>query len=341
MSESQGYPTTYSAHFVFPNNIETPRSQKYGNCWAKALASLMGDKLCIKYNLSPVIPSSIWITSMASLIVKKTFLNLDQTDIGFYEYETAEFIKKDYDENKFNSKLYSKLEDCYPENETFEFLAEEYNYFYGKEPKNIKQLDLSYFGRLFPEDCCLKNILGSEDEGSYGCKTVYDSDFDFKSANDSDGKIFITNLYKYNLQHFGKEEHNYRTIKAYQRVLKKFIYCNNLAVTVMNATDQYLRERYEDKIFEQTEEITKIGLHAVVILGYDYDEISERQFWYIRDTNTYHISKVAFSREDNKDFWIGIDILLHESHAIFSIDCDVENLDYMLKLGLFKRAESL
>ena len=71
METSQVYPTTYSAHFVFPSNIENPRYQIYGNCWAKALASLIGDKLCIKYNLLPVIPSSIWLTSMSSLIVKK------------------------------------------------------------------------------------------------------------------------------------------------------------------------------------------------------------------------------------------------------------------------------
>ena len=196
-------------------------------------------------------------------------------------------------------------------------------------------------GNLFPESCCLYNILRTQYDGDYDCKKITDPSYDFQSDIESNGKIFITNLYKYIGQHFEKKDHNYITIKAYQRILKKFIYCHNVAVTVMNATEQYIRERDNDEIFEQTEEITNINLHSVAILGYDYDEISERYFWYIRDTNTLRIRKVAFSREDNKDFWIGIDILLNESDVIFSIDCDIENLENMLRSGLFKRAESL
>ncbi len=136
-------------------------------------------------------------------------------------------------------------------------------------------------------------------------------------------------------------------IKNIQSLLKAFIICHKVAHTSMIVTDQYTKERKQENIFEQKEEfdfeesVENKRYHSVVILGWGYDEVSERYFWYIRDTNMDFFKKIAFSRYDNKNYWIGIDIQWSDLKLdIFSLESSINDEDYelLLKNGIFQKA---
>jgi hypothetical protein len=108
----------FSYELMNEKNIEKPRMQYVGNCWAIALASLIGDKFSISNNTKPIYPSSIWITSMhqdicnkedEKNIYKKDFcVNFGIGD-GFDSFYAANFMKNN------NLDYYTKLGTCYPE----------------------------------------------------------------------------------------------------------------------------------------------------------------------------------------------------------------------------------
>ena len=63
--------------------------------------------------------------------------------------------------------------------------------------------------------------------------------------------------------------------------------------------------------------------HAIVILG--WTTIKEKEYWYIRDSNKFgKVKRVAFSRFDNKDFWIGPDLIWVNSE-IFTVNIEKIN----------------
>ncbi len=64
---------SYPSEFFLGNliNLEPGRLQKFPTCWAYATASLIGDTLSLQEKISPVIPSTMWITSMRNRVCRE------------------------------------------------------------------------------------------------------------------------------------------------------------------------------------------------------------------------------------------------------------------------------
>ncbi len=326
-------PTEYAVFLKNKNMIELPRKQIFGNCWAIVLASIIGDKLSIKYNLKSIYPSSIWITSMAKEISKfDGALSFDNINVGYNCMTVALYMIK------YPEKFYTKVEDCYKENETIIFETGQKIY---KPDKNIK---IDYLGNK--PDCCLRSLR--KNNFSYYCKNKNFKDMILNSA-----KIKVTKLYRF--MRFRKDRFDYThdDIKYIQDMLKYFIMTHNIVVTEMIYTQEYYYYKQKFKysiecdIFEQKENFDNFKYrmmnHSVVILGWSREKVEPyREFWYIRDSNLKYYRKVAFSRYDNKECWFGLDI--HFTHykydfgRSFSIDCDMDKvtLNNLIENNIFQ-----
>ena len=89
-------------------NIEKPRLQYVGNCWAIALASLIGDKFSISNNIKPIYPSSIWITSMhRNICDKEDEKNIEYKMIDMQHYLV--YLKKKCQQNDISNRNLSVI----------------------------------------------------------------------------------------------------------------------------------------------------------------------------------------------------------------------------------------
>lgn len=138
----------FSYEFMNGKNIEKPRMQYVGNCWAIALASLIGDKFSISNNTKPIYPSSIWITSMhRDICDKEDEENIYIKDIcvdfgiggGFDSFYAANFMKNN------NIDYYTKLESCYPELGVIEKKTKEFGLIEKKFKRNRWNRSLRFF----------------------------------------------------------------------------------------------------------------------------------------------------------------------------------------------------
>ena len=320
-------PNEYSTFLQYKNNFEKPRNQICGNCWAITLASIIGDKLCIKYNLSPIYPSSIWITTIAAELSKNPkFPDFNYISNGYSCLDVAEAMINNPE------KFYVKLENCFNEKQTIIYYADENKVMYNEFRPNFQlicgKLDIKYLGNN--PDCCLSSLRKNED--SYYCK-----DFNIKDRLLNLAKIKVVKINIFKTIYKYKSEYNEEEIIQIQNLLKYFIYCNKVAIVQIFSTYQYkLYKQFfkydENKIFEQNENYDYTdSRHDIVIFGWGKEDVPPyREFWYVRDTNSIYYKKIAFSRYDNKDYWIGIDVQFKiednkDFNEIFSLDSEIDS----------------
>jgi hypothetical protein len=321
----------FSYELMNEKNIEKPRMQYVGNCWAIALASLIGDKFSISNNTKPIYPSSIWITSMhqdicnkedEKNIYKKDFcVNFGIGD-GFDSFYAANFMKNN------NLDYYTKLGTCYPELGVIEKKAKEF----GLIEKNLDEvggtenlnfLEINYLGKTEP-DCCLINQKYDEILKYYNCI------FSLQTIENLI-KLRIKDVIKFKSTIKDKIDYTDKDIKTQQRLLKNFIKCNGPVLANIIATKEYLNSLKNEEVFEQKIPVDFDLDHSIIILG--WTTIKEKEYWYIRDSNKFgKVKPVAFSRFDNKDCWIGPDLVWVNSE-IFTVN--VEKIDESY-LSIFK-----
>ncbi len=342
---------SYPSEFFLGNlvKLEPGRLQKFPTCWAYAVTSLIGDTLSLQEKISPVIPSTMWITSMRNHVCREnrpgdSFCNLTTFE-GYFPYEILLYMSK-------NSKdFYAKLEKCFSQNNTIDFIEFE-NFMNTALVIPIQYMIIDYLGYMYP-NCCLK-----DQSGILQCQKPVDilSDLQCKF------NVKVKNV-KY-IEFFRKEKNNIteEDIKYFQNSIKYVLYCRNRPVlSAIITTNEY-------KIFLNTElpsgntyfipttEIfsnedmevlgNKIDKHAIIIYGWEKKD--EIEYWIIRDSNStkygHDFYRIPFSTFLNREYWIGCDIdwILNDRFRISSppiyIVTEVEE-DDLLKMMAFSEVD--
>lgn len=307
-------PKEYSIHLSYPDNIYVGRTQILSNCWAYALATIAGYILSIKYDLKPVILSTIWVTSVKKLITKNTGI-LSGIDYGFYAEVTAQYM--------LENEIPFKLESCFPEKETLKKLCQEYDIDYVNKDLTFieRHLKLYYLGH---EECCIQN------RNNYGdCEKLdFSKDEDLRNYEQFNFNVKITRIIPFIV------EFSEKNISEIQKNLKQFIWCNKLAISVMICTDEYEEKLYNQDIFIQKESLNNhniIGYHQIIILGWGKDEKTGLEFWYIKDSNLPFLKKIVFT--DSLDTCIGVDIL---KPSLFTMDEIGQSVERIFSIDVVK-----
>ncbi len=355
--------------------LEPSRFQSYKNCWANAIASLVGDTFCLENNLLPIIPSSIWITSMRKDACE--YYNLPKCDfptlnIGFNTGLLIEYMKR----NK--NKYYVKLERCFPELDTIQMIFEKENKYADYElddsdiednlDKKMLMMKLNYFDNIY-DNCCVKedNIKGKRKR--LDCILPKNE----KNELEMIFQLKIKNFYKIDFDILSKENYTSTKIKNIQNMIKQIIYCKKKPIlTSILSTKEYsfnlqnlkLNNYYyqiKTKVLSKAE-LSALGLnnytkHAIIIYGWEKNKENNQEYWIVRDSNIYSFEysfyKIPFSTMDNIDYWIGCDIdwidiyfkndKIKEKERIdisliyIDVTTESEYLESMLKEGIFKK----
>ncbi len=252
--------------------------------------------------------------------------------------------------------------------------------------KKGNDIEFEYLDKFFTDNnlvCCEKNFdlngiykLYCEIKGGLD-KTKKLEYLEFLRQNI---KFEISHLsqFKYSLKY--KKDYTSRDIYAIQRSIKAYILCYGPTMCTILATKEYQnffykkpkeneenektsRKRKIIPIFQQTEKVldkedyirSSEGslAHAINILGWGNDDGQE--YWWIRDSNSGNFSgdyyKIAFSRFDNKDQWIGPDIYWKEDSTLGTIPRmnymtlltveNLNNLDDLLENKIFEKCEEM
>ncbi len=321
--------------------IERPRYSYLGDNWAYNLAAIIGDYYSLKFETLAVYPSSFWITSLLGEARKKYNTPNVKGDYKFNDLLMSVLMKN------FPEKMYSKLESCYPSFLTSQqvFFQDFYNYYVNilktKLPTVYKDWEKGYLYTIkdlensLPSNCCSQNMI-LDKSGKFIC-------YDFKIQFATTVKFFIKNGYNM-LKMVTKNEFLYKEtydsevkVKNYQNVLKNILMCHGPLGAIINMTSEYQSHFYVksdtkkmifEKLFIPTLKIPpsksvtderkekNYNLQPVTILGWGKDEISGREFWYIRDPLSGNFGgefyKIAFSTFLEKDVWIGPDLPYHD-----------------------------
>jgi hypothetical protein len=189
--------------------------------------------------------------------------------------------------------------------------------------ENLNFLEINYLGKTEP-DCCLINQKYDEILKYYNCI------FSLQTIENLI-KLRIKDVIKFKSTIKDKIDYTDKDIKTQQRLLKNFIKCNGPVLANIIATKEYLNSLKNEEVFEQKIPVDFDLDHSIIILG--WTTIKEKEYWYIRDSNKFgKVKPVAFSRFDNKDCWIGPDLVWVNSE-IFTVN--VEKIDESY-LSIFK-----
>jgi len=265
------------------------------NCWAIALASVIGDAYCIKNNLKAIYPSSMWITS---------FLN------DYYMYSKDEEIQIIAEGSELGSDLAKiffyfllgkdmKLEKCYPQNESI------------KKFKGEKLINSE-----LPK-CCLECLMKkNENDKTYSCDPTLTTLTTLNCSSNNEiynFNIRITQFYYHRkYENFDSAKKN---IKNNINMIKYKIRCHGPILTDINETDEYTsyKKRIKNMNIQNIEDLENIpifkptkkgkvdddGSHAVSVVGWG------RNFWWVRDPHLKFFIKMSFPTYDNFLYYPG------------------------------------
>jgi len=276
LSAQKKLPDSWSWRKYGTNKIEKGglRDQgECGGCWAFAVASALGDRYSLKYNIESPYPSSTWLISNAS----PPEIESNESCIkGGNTYLASEWLEQDGNG--------VKLEQCWPYS-----IIRNKNY---TNPEPLEQL---------PSDCCfnccnniytkeLSSILLTCEKGS----TKYLVDGVKVNPAILDSEPIINE--KSTIEIIKSEIYNYGPV-----VSSFFVYDDFKNYWIKDAPDGEIYIRKSD---------VKIGGHAVVITGWGNDDGID--FWEIRNswgnTGDKGYCKIAMSTSTPKNKWVCIDI---------------------------------
>jgi len=310
------YNEDFNGHIDY---ISPPVNQQYfGTCASVALAHLISDTFAIKYNLEPVIFSALWIASTVHTIIKKY-------EFGISVYTLANYF--------INNKIGIVLNECYEYNIINNVTTpteDIYKSFSYDLPKNVK--------------CCFNDLDISVDGISYFNafdKTLFMSNF-WKKTENIVIKKCIRNNYEdlFNIKVYirtieqvypilsSKNYLSHEQIENLQKMLKCAVR-NKPVLSVIICTPELEYYIYnndidtiKEKVFTQNEPVdyNKYGSHAIEIIGYGSFPVPH---WICKNSWIHApYFNIAFSTFENKDKWIGCDIV--NNMYPFSIDVEID-----------------
>lgn len=306
------------------NGIDARDQERCGGCWAFSIASVLGDRISLKYGLKSPYLSTSWLISNSPNIIP------DQPGCsGNNVFEALKYL------GNING---IPLQSCW----SYDIITESQKYggpsyndtdlMVAPNPLNSKDLENCCY------NCCNTSI--QDKSGLFlGCK-VY-----------QENNIFNTNYFGITSNILKDGSYPIDDINNLVKSIQQEILVNGPVTTsifVFNDFMTYWKNDAPDKkIYERDADVSNKldGGHAVVITGWGVDN-NGKKYWEIRNswgnTGDHGYGRIAFSDPNNTDTWIGIDIPLYMNNSyiggVISLEPkDIPNLQELLdKKLLFK-----
>ncbi len=337
--------------FFLGNNfpIEKSRMQKFNDCWALAGVSALGDIFSIDNNLEPIYLSSPYFASMANDACKflKNEKDCKYTFNTGYNFGNLAYYMDD-------NKVGTKLDSCFPYDETLNFLLED-GY---KKYQALSQKDNKKFPNINKNDWntgnyyVLENIKNLCKNGCIKEKKINRNKKNICKTENSLRQNFELKIERpINIDMYPnlitKKSYTKDAIKNNQNLMKTLIFSlKKPIIASIFATEEYqnffINENNEYFSPQKKLEYQDFFGHAVVILGWTLKDGLE--YWIIRDTNfPDRFLNVSFSKYNNKDYWIGLDIKWDEyknTNMSYFVKGDYGKniLNDYLNEGIFRKA---
>lgn len=264
-----------------------------GGCWAFSIASVLGDRFALMNQIQSPFPSTSWFISQAENSAPPYNVPGCSGNNVYY------FLKWISD-----NKIGSKLENCWP----FQVIEKSGIYGGPQTSQNSNMIAPSSLNTQSLSTCCY-NCCGTQVQNLSSimlyCKPETDSSGNFNI------KYFGSNIDSTNGRDYTQEDVD-KIIKEIQIE----ILTNGPVTTSFMVYDDFMTYWAKDapsgKIYNRNPSSSNNinGGHAVVITG--WGEINGQKYWEIRNswgtTGDGGYCKIAFSKLENKEYWIGIDI---------------------------------
>ena len=264
-----------------------------GSCWSFSVASVLGDRFALMNQLKSPYPSTVWLASQAE--------NSDPPyNVPGCNGNNVYYFVKWLSENKIGVKL----ENCWPYK-----LISNSGQFGGPQltennlmsaPSSLNTPDLS--------NCCY-NCCGSQIQDQSSILLFC------KPEKDNTG-TFNIKYFGLNIDSTNGDDYTQNDIDKIIKEIQIEILTNGPVSTSFMVYEDFMTYWKNDapngKIYSRNNnpDNNKNGGHAVVITG--WGEQDGQKFWEIRnswgDTGDNGYCKIAFSKLENKDYWVAIDV---------------------------------
>jgi len=286
-------PDNFSWYKKDNNIIEDGRRNQgsLGCCWSMASASVLGDRIAIKYKKESPYPSSAFLM----LCGNGDYTPSDQ-NCGGNNYIAVQFMQ--------NNGL--KLESCFPYSDFVNF----------SNNTTVKYIKGDGSCKYLPDNCCSR------------CCSNKQSNVLFTAAKNSKDHSSGTIV---SLNNDGTVNNEATTtaiqkeIMSHGPVLTSFFVFNDFQTFWQNNIINNFSKRIKNNTFEDicpdvyipNSQSGAAGAHSVAIVGWGYDEVTKKRFWEVRNSwgrvslgDKYGpgIMRFAFSLDTPKNSWTGIDI---------------------------------
>ena len=369
------FPRNFSLKDEYPDQIEIPRDQqKCGCCYAFAIASCLGDRFALKYNIKSPYPSVLWMLGNCKL--EQTNFYGEQVPLcGFCSGGKSVLLAK-----WLENGGYTKLESCFPyvKLNTFEVNTEE------SISSNIKVFmnKGNPFQEIFSENECFHT---DSDYNIEFISNILERDMLISKAKFSIFKNTFENIY------VTRKQPGYYTINEIALLIAKMKYrlCRGPLISNIHVTQEF-KDFYKNEwklnnkiVFMNTEQTFDsifgfmgplfameninrcLGVHRITItgwgVGFDKNGI-EVEYWECRNSwgaNNSGYFRVAISTFATQLNTVGLDIpqllnypswnsysdirqkkwLMYLTPFYFD-PAPIENLDELIKAGIFEKSNN-
>lgn len=271
---------------------------KCGSCWAFSISSVLGDRFALMNQLKSPYPSTAWLTSLSDNILNTNH----EGCCGNNVYMALDYLG--------TNKVGIKTEKCWP----FEQIIGKLSPYNNQESTMISPSSLN---TQTLSSCCY-NCCGKEVQNE--ANTILYT----KPVQDDSGN--------YNVKYFGINEETLSSTEDYSqddidKIIKEIqieILTNGPVTTSFIVFEDFTKywtyDAPKGRIYNRSTDPDnqKDGGHAVVITGWGQDKDGQK-YWEIRNswgnTGDNGYCKIAFSRIENKEYFIGIDIPIKDDNG--------------------------
>jgi C1A family cysteine protease len=271
-----------------------------GSCWAFSIASVLGDRFALMNQLKSPYPSTSWLISLSENILNTNH----QGCCGNNVYMALDYLGK--------NKIGIKTEKCWPYN----IISDAKSYGDGGEYNQDSFIGPNSLNTPTLSSCCY-NCCGKEIQNE--ANTILYT----KPVQDSSGN--------YNVKYFGINEERLSSTEDYtqddiDKIIKEIqieILTNGPVtssyIVFSDFIDYWNNGAPSGEIYNRNPmTTTSLGGHAVVITGWGQNDSGEN-YWEVRnswgDTGDNGYCKIAFSKVENKDYFIGIDVPIKDDNG--------------------------
>jgi len=310
--------------------------QLCGGCWAFAVASVLGDRVALRNQLQAPMLSTTWLISAGSDILQAMGQQPRPGCEGNNVYLAATWLGR--------TEIPIKLEACWP----FKVIGDSQE-FGGPGTQKVNNAPImptpEFLGDKYLQGCCFDCC---------GPKTRDLADVGIRCEPVRDDARMYTKYYGVDNEALDPSG-NYTTA-AIDLVIKDIqinLLTDGPMTTSINIYDDFrdywLHQAPKGALYKRSSNALEGG-HAVVIVGWGYDDKTKENYWEIRNSwgsggwsSGYF--KVPFSTLKNKNQWIGADVPIYKNGvyqggAVSIIPKPIPDLDKILKTGLLKKSRS-